>query len=124
MIQVETKLDIIDNSRAKYAKCIKVFKGKYAKIGDIVLVSLKYVKPPKKNQKSKIKKGQVCRALVLRTKNRYKRKNGSLINFSQNAALLLNSKDQPLASRAFGPTLQELRKLKTFKIISMISYLV
>lgn len=124
MIQTQSIVDVIDNSRARYAKCIKIFKGTYGHVGDIILVSLRYVKPAKKNQKVKVKKGQICKALLLRTRNKYKRKSGFNLQFSQNAVLLLNSKLQPIASRAFGPTIEELREFKDFKIISMISYLV
>jgi large subunit ribosomal protein L14 len=124
MIQTETILNVVDNSRARYAQCIKVFRGKYAYIGDIILVSLKNVRPTKKNQKIKVKKGQICRALILRTKKNSNRKNGTFIQFSENAVLLLNQKGKPIGSRAFGPTTQELRRLKNFKIISLISYLI
>lgn len=124
MIQTESILNVVDNSRATHAKCIKVLKGNYARVGDIVLVSLRYVKPAKKNQKVKVKKGQICKALLIRTRNKLRRKSGFDLTFANNSVILLNNKLQPVASRAFGPTIQELRGFKNFKIISMISYLV
>ena len=124
MIKVQTILDVVDNSRGRYAQCIKVFKGKTAKIGDTILVSLKKVKPVKKNQKSKVKKGQVYKALILRTKNLFYRKDGTNVKFSQNAVILLDNKEKPIGTRSFGPSVHELRSLKKFKIISIVSSLI
>jgi large subunit ribosomal protein L14 len=126
MIQTQTILNVVDNSQAKFARCIKVFKGKYAKVGDIILVSLREIRPSSSSvpQKTPVKKGQVCRALVLRTSSRWARKNGNYVKFEENAVLLLNAKNEPLATRAFGPTIQELREAKNVKVISLLSYLV
>ena len=93
MVQVQTMLNVADNSRGKSAQCIKIFKGKKAQIGNIILVSLKKLKPLKKNQKSKVKKGQIYRALVLRTTDFYRRSDSTYLRFSENAVLLLDSKN-------------------------------
>ena len=124
MIKVQTILDVVDNSRGRYAQCIKIFKGKTAKIGDTILVSLKKVKPAKKNQKTKVKKGQIYKALILRMRDFYYRKDGTYIKFGQNAIILLDNKEKPLGTRSFGPSVHELRSLRKFKIISIVSSLV
>lgn len=123
MIQPRTSLRIVDNSGAKVAQCIKVFKKKQAQVGDLILVSLKKIKVSQ-SQKLKVKKGQVCKALVIRTSISLRRKNGSLLQFSENAAILLNQQKKTIGSRVFGPSTQELRKSKDLKIVSLLSFLV
>lgn len=123
MIQPRTSLFIVDNSGAKVAECIKVFKKKQAQVGDIILVSLKKIKVSQ-SQKLKVKKGQVCKALVVRTSISLRRKNGSEIHFAENAAILLNPQNKCIGTRVFGPSTRELRKSKDLKIVSMLSSLV
>ena|SRR5690348_4427705 len=121
MIQPRSHLTIVDNSGAKYAQCIRVLKKKNAQVGDLIVVSLKKIKVSQ-SQKLKVKKGQVCKALLLRTKTALRRKNGSLVLFSENAAVLLNPQKKLIGSRIFGPSARELRQSKHLKIISMLSY--
>lgn len=94
---------------------------KKPQVGDLVVVSLKKVKVSQ-SQKLKVKKGQVCKALILRTKISFRRQNGSFLLFSENAAILLNTQNQFIGSRIFGPSARELRQSKHFKIISILSY--
>jgi len=117
MVQVETLLTIADNSGARTAKCIRVLGGsfrRYARIGDIVVVSVRDALPD-----SEIKKGQVAKAVVVRTKKEFKRPDGSYIRFDQNAAVLINEDKEPRASRIFGPVARELRDKHFMKIISL-----
>jgi large subunit ribosomal protein L14 len=117
MIQQETWLTIADNSGAKLAQCIRVLGGtkrKYARVGDIVVVSIKSAIPG-----SNIKKGTVAKAVVVRTKKEFRRKDGSYIRFDDNAAVLINEQNEPTAARIFGPVARELRERRFMKIISL-----
>jgi large subunit ribosomal protein L14 len=117
MIQTETVLDVADNSGAKRVKCIKVLGGskrKYAGVGDVVVVSIKDAAP-----NSKVKKGEVTRAVVVRTKKEIRRKDGTYIRFDNNSAVLLNNDNEPLGTRIFGPVARELRAKQFMKIISL-----
>jgi large subunit ribosomal protein L14 len=117
MVQVETILTIADNSGARTAQCIRVLGGsmkRYARVGDIIVVAVKDAIPD-----SEIKKGDVAKAVVVRTKKEYKRPDGSHIRFDQNAAVLINEDKEPKASRIFGPVARELREKHFMKIISL-----
>ena len=117
MIQQETWLTIADNSGAKLAQCIRVLGGtkrKYARVGDVVVVSIKSAIPG-----SNIKKGTVAKAVVVRTKKEFRRKDGSYIRFDDNAAVLINEQNEPTAARIFGPVARELRERRFMKIISL-----
>jgi large subunit ribosomal protein L14 len=117
MIQVETKVTIADNSGARTGKCIRVLGGsfrRYARIGDIIVVSVRDALPD-----SEIKKGDVAKAVVVRTKKEYRRPDGSYIRFDQNAAVIINEDKEPKATRIFGPVARELRDKHFMKIISL-----
>jgi large subunit ribosomal protein L14 len=117
MIQMQTSLDIADNSGAKKVMCIKVLGGshrRYAGIGDIIKVSVKDAIP-----RGKVKKGEVYNALVVRTRKGVRRPDGSVIRFDGNAAVILNAQLQPIGTRIFGPVTRELRGEKFMKIISL-----
>jgi large subunit ribosomal protein L14 len=117
MIQMQTTLDVADNSGAKKLMCIKVLGGskrKYASIGDIIVVSVKEAIPG-----AKVKKGEVMRAVVVRTKKEVPRPDGSYIRFDTNAAVLINAAKEPVGTRIFGPVARELRAKKFMKIISL-----
>ena len=117
MIQMQTSLDIADNSGAKKVMCIKVLGGshrRYAGIGDIIKVSVKDAIP-----RGKVKKGEVYNALVVRTRKGVRRPDGSVIRFDGNAAVILNAQLQPVGTRIFGPVTRELRGEKFMKIISL-----
>ena len=117
MIQVESVLEVADNSGAKKVRCIKVLGGskrKYASIGDIIVVSIKAASP-----NSKVKKGQLARAVIVRTKKEIRRKDGSYIRFDNNSAVLINQENEPLGSRIFGPVARELRAKRFMKIVSL-----
>ena len=117
MIQVETKLDVADNSGARKVQCIKVLGGskrKYASVGDIIVVSVKEAIP-----KGRVKKGQVMKAVVVRTAKDIKRPDGSVIRFDNNAAVLVNNQGEPIGTRIFGPVPRELRAKNHMKIISL-----
>jgi len=117
MIQMQTNLDVADNSGAKKVMCIKVLGGshrRYAGIGDIIKVSVKDSIP-----RGKVKKGEVYNALVVRTRKGVRRADGSVIRFDGNAAVILNAQLQPLGTRIFGPVTRELRGEKFMKIISL-----
>ena len=117
MIQVETKLDVADNSGARKVQCIKVLGGskrKYASVGDIIVVSVKEAIP-----KGRVKKGQVMKAVVVRTAKDIKRPDGSVIRFDSNAAVLVNNQGEPIGTRIFGPVPRELRAKNHMKIISL-----
>ncbi|WP_343128132.1 50S ribosomal protein L14 [Buchnera aphidicola (Takecallis taiwana)] len=117
MIQEQTILYIADNSGAKSAMCIRVLGGskkRYAKIGDIIKVSIKEAVP-----RGKVKKGEVFNAVVVRTKKGIRRTDGSLIRFDHNACVILNNVNQPIGTRIFGPITRELRTEKFMKIISL-----
>jgi large subunit ribosomal protein L14 len=117
MIQMQTNLDVADNSGAKRVMCIKVLGGshrRYAGIGDIIKVSIKDAIP-----RGRVKKGEVYNALVVRTCKGVRRPDGSIIRFDGNAAVILNNNLQPLGTRIFGPVTRELRGEKFMKIISL-----
>ena len=117
MIQQESRLKVADNSGAKEVLCIKVLGGsrkRYARIGDIIKVTVKDAIP-----RGKVKKGDVYDALVVRTKHGVRRADGSLIRFDGNAAVLLDNKREPIGTRVFGPVTRELRAKKYLKIISL-----
>jgi len=117
VIQTETMLDAADNSGARRIQCIKVLGGsrrRYARIGDIIKVSVKDAIP-----RGKVRKGEVLNAVVVRTAHGVRRRDGSLIRFDRNAAVLLNNQMQPIGTRIFGPVTRELRTAKFMKIISL-----
>lgn len=117
MIQMKTNLEVADNSGARKVECIKVIGGTHnyiAYIGDIIVVSVKEAIP-----RAKVKKGDVYRAVVVRTKKEIKRLDGSIIKFDSNAAVLLNKQHEPIGSRVFGPVPRELRAKNFMKIISL-----
>ncbi|MGV6826412.1 MAG: 50S ribosomal protein L14 [bacterium] len=117
MIQMQTVLNVADNSGAKRVQCIKVLGGshrRYAAIGDIIKVSVKDAIP-----RGKVKKGDVFNAVVVRTRKGVRRPDGSAIRFDGNAAVLLNSQLQPIGTRIFGPVTRELRSERFMKIISL-----
>ncbi len=117
MIQEETNLSVADNSGAKKIRCIRVLGGhekRYAGIGDIIVVSVKSAIPG-----AEVKKGEVSRAVVVRTTKETRRKDGSYIRFDDNAAVLLNAQGEPKGSRIFGPVARELRDRKYMKIVSL-----
>ena len=118
MIQTQTMLDVADNSGARRVQCIKVLGGshrRYARVGDIIKVTVKEAIP-----RGKVKKGQVMKAEVVRTKAGVRRNDGSVIRFDGNAAVLLNNtNEQPIGTRIFGPVTRELRSEKFMKIISL-----
>jgi len=117
MIQMRTKLDVADNSGARRVGCIKVLgssKRQYASLGDVIVVSVKDAIP-----NSKIKKGDVVRAVVVRTKKGIRRADGSYIKFDDNSAVLINQQNEPIGTRIFGPVARELRAKKFMKIISL-----
>ena len=117
MIQVQTYLDIADNSGARRVMCIKVLGGskrRYASIGDVIKVTVKEAIP-----RGRVKKGQVLDAVVVRTRKGVRRADGSLIKFDGNAAVLLNPQKQPIGTRIFGPVTRELRNDNFMKIVSL-----
>jgi large subunit ribosomal protein L14 len=117
MIQSETRLTAADNSGAKILYCIKVLGGskrRYASIGDIIVVSIKEAIP-----NAKVKKGDVMRAVVVRTKKEIRRADGSLIRFDDNSAVLIGTNKEPIGTRIFGPVARELRAKRFMKIISL-----
>lgn len=117
MIQMQTVLEVADNSGAKRVQCIKVLGGskrRYASVGDIIKVSVKEAAP-----RGKVKKGDVYDAVVVRTAKGVRRQDGSLIKFDDNAAVILNNKKEPIGTRIFGPVTRELRNEKFMKIVSL-----
>src|SRR4029079_15689593 len=117
MIQTQTILDVADNSGARRVMCIKVLGGsrrRYANIGDVIKVSIKDALPH-----SKVKKGDVYFAVVVRTRKGVRRADGSLIRFDNNAAVLLNNQKEPIGTRIFGPVTRELRSERFMKIVSL-----
>ncbi len=117
MIQVESKLKVADNSGAKTVQCIKVLGGskrKYARIGDVIVVSIKEAIPG-----SAVKKGTVQKAVVVRTAKEFGRKDGSYIRFSDNAAVVINDNGEPRGTRIFGPVARELRDKGFMRIVSL-----
>jgi large subunit ribosomal protein L14 len=117
MIQTESMLDVADNSGAKRVQCIKVLGGshrRYAGVGDIIKVTVKEAIP-----RGKVKKGQVLKAVVVRTRKGVRRPDGSVIRFDTNSAVLLNNNGAPIGTRIFGPVTRELRSEKFMKIVSL-----
>ncbi len=117
MIQMQTNLDVADNSGAKRVQCIKVLGGskrKYASVGDIIVVSVKEAIP-----RGRVKKGDVLKAIVVRTAKEIRRSDGSAIRFDGNAAVLVNQNMEPIGTRIFGPVTRELRSRKFMKIVSL-----
>ena len=117
MIQQETNLDVADNSGAKRVQCIKVLGGskrKYASVGDVIVVSVKDAIP-----RGRVKKGNVMKAIVVRTAKDIRRADGSVIRFDRNAAVLINAQGEPVGTRIFGPVPRELRAKNQMKIISL-----
>jgi len=117
MIQEETNLVVADNSGAKKVRCIRVLGGsgrQYASVGDLIVVSVKTAIP-----NGTVKKGEVSRAVIVRTKKEVRRNDGSYIRFDENAAVLLNAQGEPRGTRIFGPVARELRDKKFMKIISL-----
>ncbi len=117
MIQMQTVLNAADNSGARSMQCIKVLGGshrRYARVGDVIKVSIKDAIP-----RGKVKKGEVYNAVVVRTRKGIRRNDGSAIRFDQNAAVLLNAKLEPIGTRIFGPVTRELRSERFMKIVSL-----
>ena len=117
MIQMQTKLDVADNSGARLLQCIKVLGGskrKTASVGDVIVVSIKEAIP-----RGRVKKGDVHRAVIVRTSKEVKRNDGTCIRFDKNAAVLVNKSNEPIGTRIFGPVTRELRAKKYMKIISL-----
>ena len=117
MIQVQTELNVADNTGAKRVECIKVLGGskrRYANIGDVIKVAVREAIPT-----GKVKKGQVVDALIVRSKKGVRRRDGSLIKFDENAAVLINAQKAPIGTRVFGPVTRELREGKHMKILSL-----
>lgn len=117
MIQMQTVLNVADNSGARRVQCIKVLGGskrRYASVGDVIKVSVKEASP-----RGKVKKGDVMNAVVVRTAKGVRRPDGSKIKFDDNAAVILNAKLEPIGTRVFGPVTRELRNDKFMKIVSL-----
>jgi large subunit ribosomal protein L14 len=117
MIQLRTVLEVADNSGAKIVQCIKVLGGsrrRYARVGDIIVVALQEVEPH-----GALKKGEVKKAVVVRTRKEVRRPEGSYIKFDSNAAVLINDAKEPLGTRIFGPVARELRAKRYMKILSL-----
>ena len=117
MIQVQTRLNVADNSGAKEVQCIKVLGGskrRTAGVGDIIVVSIKQAIP-----NSKVKKGDVAKAVIVRTIHKIRRADGSYIRFDENSAVLLNNNKEPIGTRIFGPVARELRDNNYMKIVSL-----
>lgn len=117
MIQMQSVLDVADNSGAKKVFCIKVLGGsrrRYASVGDIIVVSIREAMP-----NSKVKKGDVARAVIVRTAKQIARSDGSFIRFDGNSAVLINKENEPIGTRIFGPVARELRAKRFMKIVSL-----
>ena len=117
MIQMQTNLDVADNSGARRVQCIKVLGGskrKYASVGDVIVVSVKEAIP-----RGRVKKGDVRKAVVVRTSKEVRREDGTAIRFDSNAAVILNNSGDPIGTRIFGPVVRELRAKNFMKIISL-----
>ena len=117
MIQIESRLNVADNSGAKEVQCIKVLGGsrrRTASIGDIIVVSIKEALP-----QSKVKKGSIAKAVIVRTIHKIKRLDGSHISFDENSAVLVNNNKEPIGTRIFGPVARELRTKSFIKIVSL-----
>ena len=117
MIQMQSVLDVADNSGARRVACVKVLGGsqrRYASIGDIIVVSVKEAIP-----RGRVKKGDVRKAVVVRTAKEVRREDGTAIRFDRNAAVILNNQNEPIGTRIFGPVVRELRAKNFMKIISL-----
>jgi large subunit ribosomal protein L14 len=117
MIQMESKLNVADNSGARMVQCIKVLGGsrrRYAGLGDVIVVAITEAIPG-----SKVRKGEKARAVVVRTKREYRRPDGTSIKFDENSAVLINAQREPVGTRIFGPVARELRGKRFMKIISL-----
>ncbi|MEZ4286651.1 MAG: 50S ribosomal protein L14 [Polyangiales bacterium] len=117
MIQVESQLDVADNSGAKRVACIKVLGGsrrRYAGLGDVIIVSIKEASP-----QARVKKGEVARAVVVRVTKGQQREDGTSVKFDTNSAVLINKEGEPIGTRIFGPVARELRAKKFMKIVSL-----
>ncbi|MCD6246194.1 50S ribosomal protein L14 [candidate division WOR-3 bacterium] len=117
MIMEETRLNVTDNSGIKKAKCIKILGGtrrKYAYVGDIVVIAVQEVLPD-----SQIKKGSIQRAVIVRTKKEFNRKDGSSVRFDDNACVVIDAQKEPKGTRIFGPVARELREKRFMKIVSL-----
>ena len=117
MIQVQTRLNVADNSGAKKVQCSRVLgatRRRYAYIGDVIIVAIKDAIP-----NAGAKKGEVARAVIVRTKKEYGRRDGTYIRFSDNAAVLINDTNEPRGTRIFGPVARELREKKFMRIVSL-----
>ena len=117
MIQMQTNLEVADNSGARRVMCIKVLGGagrRYASVGDVIVVSVKEAIP-----RGRVKKGDVLRAIVVRTAQGIKRKDGSMIRFDKSAAVIVNKQNEPIGTRIFGPVPRELRAKNHMKIVSL-----
>lgn len=117
MIQMQTNLDVADNSGARRVQCIKVLGGskrKVAGVGDVIVVSVKEAIP-----RGRVKKGEVHRAVIVRTRKDVQRADGTTIRFDSNAAVLINKQNEPIGTRIFGPVVRELRSANHMKIISL-----
>lgn len=117
MIQVESTMDVADNSGARLVQCIKVLGGskrRYARVGDVIVVAVKDAIP-----RGKVKKGDVARAVIVRSAKEIHRKDGTTIRFDRNAAVLIDKKGEPVGTRIFGPVARELRARQYMKIVSL-----
>lgn len=117
MIQVQSRLNVADNTGAKKVQCIKVLGGtgrRYARVGDIIVVSVKDAIPG-----GAVKKGDISNAVIVRTKKEYRRRDGSYIRFDENAAVLIGTDKEPKGTRIFGPVARELREKRYMRIVSM-----
>lgn len=117
MIQMRTLLDVADNSGARKISCIHVrggSSGKYGRLGDVITANVKEAAPD-----GTVKKGQVVKAVIVRTRKEQRRRDGSYIRFDQNAAVLINDANEPIGTRVFGPVARELREKKFMKIVSL-----
>lgn len=117
MIQMQSVMEVADNSGARKVQCIKVLGGSHrniASVGDVIVVSVKEAIP-----RGKVKKGEVHRAVIVRTAKEIKREDGTAIRFDKNAAVLLNKQNEPIGTRIFGPVVRELRARKFMKIVSL-----
>ena len=117
MIQVESNLDVADNSGARRVQCIKVLGGskrRFASVGDVIVVSIKEAIP-----RGRVKKGEVHKAVIVRTAKEIRRRDGTAIRFDRNAAVLINNAQEPIGTRIFGPVTRELRAKHFMKIVSL-----
>ena len=117
MIQTESILDVADNSGAKRVKCVKVLGGskrKYASVGDVIVIAVKDAAP-----NGKVKKGDVARAVIVRTRKEIRRRDGSYIRFDNNSAVLVDKDNEPIGTRIFGPVARELRAKAFMRIVSL-----